>query len=61
MSQELKPCPFCGERPKSLFTNLVLRLAFWKAGWHIECRCGAEGPKCITRERAEAAWNRRPA
>ena len=56
---ELKPCPFCGNKP-GLFMGLVIKLFFWRAGWHIECQsCGAEGPKRVTRARAVDAWNAR--
>ena len=55
----LAPCPFCGAVP-GLFMNLVLQLTFWRSGWHITCtRCGAEGPKRVTRDRARASWNLR--
>lgn len=52
----LQACPFCGAKPPGLLMSLVLTLAFW----HVGCwRCGAEGPKRVTRKRALDAWNRR--
>lgn len=55
----LAPCPFCGAVP-GLLISLALQLTFWRAGWHITClRCGAEGPKRVTRERARSSWNAR--
>jgi len=51
MSEELKPCPFCGS------TNLGFLSLF---AWEVQCNlCLAEGPKADTREEAIAAWNRR--
>jgi len=50
MSEELRPCPFCG----SNFVNMN------RVGWWVVCEnCGAEGPAKETREEALATWNRR--
>lgn len=52
MSDEPKPCPFCGSRkPKARFGRN------W--GWYMGCECGAVGPKAETRGEAIAAWNGR--
>lgn len=51
MSDELKPCPFCGSIPH--LADL--------AGWEIICECGVD--LCLPspgRARLIAAWNRRP-
>ena len=50
MSEELKPCPFCG----------ATFLGVQPGGWWVWCEnCGAEGPAKHTREESIAAWNRR--
>lgn len=54
MSDELKPCPFCGEP----FNSPDFRPSFGQ--WQIICGCcEIQGPLCPTQERAIAAWNRR--
>lgn len=52
---ELKPCPFCGGKPR--FWN-------WKSEWAVEC-CNdyccvlPETEICDTKEAAVEIWNRR--
>lgn len=61
MSEDLKPCPFCGGLPIS---------AYIRNGRHIVCQtCHAEGPPAYggplnrrsAEDRARAAWNTRRA
>ena len=48
MSDDLKPCPFCGAVPLPVNTN----------GSYVFCsECGADGPVHLTK--AVAAWNTR--
>jgi Lar family restriction alleviation protein len=54
MSEELKPCPFCGGRA-AIFTR---ENAHWPHCLNEE-ECGAEGPGASDIASAAAAWNRR--
>ena len=50
---ELKPCPFCGNKEQDNFIILDSE--------RVICgRCGAIGPLGKTAEEAKAAWNMRP-
>lgn len=52
MSEELKPCPFCGAEARYKYLNGY--------PW-VECsRCDVVGPDFSLREPAIAAWNTRP-
>ena len=53
MSQELKPCPFCGQQQAK-----VKHSSRW--GWFVSCQCAAVGPSSESREAAIDAWNTRP-
>lgn len=56
MSEELKPCPFCGD------SNLTeIKGGEGQRAWSCDY-CGADGPLVSTNdpEKAEKAWNRRP-
>ena len=51
---ELKPCPFCGGRPKTKTTRL--RSVFY----YVACgRCAAQTEAYAKKENAGWAWNRR--
>lgn len=52
MSEELKPCPFCGGS-----TQKVKSSGRW--GWFVSCACAAVGPSADSRDEAIRAWNRR--
>lgn len=56
MTQELKPCPFCGGEAHVLAQH-------WDDGshvWWVECAaCGAEGMRCDDGQHAIDAWNTR--
>jgi Lar family restriction alleviation protein len=53
MSEELKPCPFCGGDAQVTY--------FWQSYSHmIVCEdCGNKTPPQHTKDEAVAAWNRR--
>jgi len=56
MSEELKPCPFCGDTPHLMDDPTDGGKRFW---W-TECReCGALNAYFRTKGEAVAAWNRR--
>ena len=53
MTEDLKPCRFCGARNTHHSSNGV-------ANHFVECdECGASGPACETEDEAIAAWNQR--
>lgn len=54
MSEELRPCPFCGCNDE--------RIGFWRGrdGFAVRCLvCGARMESWLTREELLLAWNRR--
>jgi Lar family restriction alleviation protein len=53
MSDELKPCPFCGEIEINTSSNGM------DSEFAVCENCGAEGPSKGTRFDAIGAWNRR--
>ena len=61
MSEELKPCPFCGEKSAILIDdNIHGRLSLNWSHWHVacqECLCQTNGE--TTAKRAIEAWNKR--
>ena len=54
MSEQIKPCPFCGSQPTILTEENT-------ACWYVECDCEAQGPHESTSEQAITAWNTRAA
>ena len=52
MTEELKPCPFCGGEAKCI--------EFYGLYHVICCNCYIAGKDCSTRESAVSAWNNRP-
>ena len=52
MTEELKPCPFCGGEAKCI--------EFYGLYHVICCNCHIAGKDCSTRESAVSAWNNRP-
>jgi len=54
MTNELLPCPFCGEQPKK-----IPRFCMGYIGDGVLCKCGAETPKLLTDDEAIKWWNRR--
>ena len=52
MSEELKPCPFCGGNVQKVKSS-----GRW--GWFVSCACAAVGPSADSRDEAIRAWNRR--
>ena len=51
MTEELKPCPFCGGEAKCI--------EFYGLYHVICCNCHIAGKDCSTRESAVSAWNTR--
>ena len=54
MTEQIKPCPFCGSQPTILTEENT-------ACWYVECDCEAQGPHESTSEQAITAWNTRAA
>ena len=55
MTEELKPCPFCGGEDIEEISN-------WPLSWAKFCvDCGGEGPSAFTSKRAKTLWNSRAA
>lgn len=53
MTEELKPCPFCGD-------GTDMRVIDQQGIAWVSCSaCGTEGPAWDTAEQAATAWNRR--
>lgn len=53
MSEELKPCPFCG-------SDDLLVVSCAPLGWQVECAdCYATGPAMGSQAETREAWNRR--
>ena len=53
MSEEIKPCPFCGSEDVEVFPNYGHYFAAC-------CDCGSEGPNKERKEEAIRKWNQRP-
>ena len=57
MSEELKPCPFCGS--ENCETRTVFYTVKLSRNW-VTCHiCGAHGPVEPTKKQAQQSWNRR--
>lgn len=52
MTDELKPCPFCGGKATCV--------EFYGEYHVLCCDCHAAGQDCSTRDQAVSAWNARP-
>lgn len=60
MSEELKPCPFCGFADISEEFSLNRRQCGVGLFWEVFCRaCDSAGRACATKDEAISAWNRR--
>ena len=65
MSNELKPCPFCGSEVQLAINGLVYKRHGWKAyvivctNWNCICATGIGDSQFETEEEAAKAWNRR--
>ena len=57
MSEELKPCPFCGNKAELFCTKGTEDWAV--VCQHPECGCNARILYCDTKEEAIEQWNRR--
>jgi Lar family restriction alleviation protein len=56
---ELKPCPFCGERAKVLRNRSAGGIG--RDGYYVQCElCHAEGPFDFGKSGAIEQWNTRP-
>lgn len=52
MSEQLKPCPFCGGKDVETRTSSM--------SWLVDCyTCDARGPLCGSEDRAIEEWNDR--
>ena len=52
MPKELKPCPFCG-------SNAIIKHDD-SCGYTVICyKCNAKSDRCLSRDLAVKAWNRR--
>lgn len=58
MSEELKPCPFCGET--RIFLDKRTGYNFHSEYLAYCISCHSEGPKCDTEDVARTMWNSRP-
>ena len=56
MSEELKPCPFCG---KSWLAAEKISYSADGFAYRVECECTARGAWAETEEQAIEAWNTR--
>lgn len=65
MSEELKPCPFCGNKNIKIFSEFDLCEREEKGGQltaicpYNDGGCGASGSYEETKEEATKSWNRR--
>lgn len=56
MSEELKPCPFCGGKAQ----KAPIAAEWWTTYWGVQCaNCGCESPGYIDYNKAVEVWNRR--
>ena len=54
MSEQLKPCPFCGGIPQ-------LHAISFGDRWFVDClKCLGRGTETYLRDDAISAWNKRP-
>ena len=65
MSEDLKPCPFCGEYAHMVTKKTILtadgKYGYSDASYSVECHsCLAETAPYRLLDEAVAAWNRRP-
>lgn len=56
MSEELKPCPFCGNRKLAL---IITQLGDGPIAHQYQCFCGATGPSTHTKAQCDRQWNHR--
>lgn len=60
MTEELKPCPFCGGRDLAVEWIELADRGEKRLEHAVQCRgCGADGPSGRTREEAASLWNTR--
>ena len=56
MTEELKPCPFCGEQEIQAFKPRTERDL---DVWLVRCSCGARSGGWVSEAHAIKAWNTR--
>ena len=61
MTDELKPCPFCGKHPMGRWESFPVVFSLpWIWRRQVSCSsCGATGPLRVTKQRAVWFWNER--
>ena len=59
MTEELKPCPFCGNKPKTWWDLESDVHECYNQGYNIECPLGHARIYAIYDVEAIQAWNRR--
>lgn len=51
--QRLKPCPFCGGKPKRMGDKI------WNDYWIVCSKCGVTTPRLCSKEEVNDLWNKR--
>lgn len=56
----MKPCPFCGEKEDMKPIEMAHKGDPDNWNWYMRCaNCGALGPECGYKQRAEKEWDKR--
>ncbi len=68
MSEELRPCPFCGGQPEMQINgptsieaqHMISMGEDWDVSYYAACQCTSTGPERLEEWEAATAWNTRP-